>query len=614
MKKFIVRITLSLILLITALVSPFNETVKIILYVIAYVIAGYDIVFNAIRKIFRGDFLDEDFLMSIASIGALCIGEYPDGVAVMVFFQIGEMLQHIAVEKSRKSIMSMMDLMPDVCNVVRDGNIVEVHPSEVALDEILIVKPGEKIALDGIVIDGTSSLDTSKLTGETELREIYKDDVVLSGSVNISSVLKIKVTSIFEESTANKILDLVENATMLKAKSENFITKFARIYTPIVVFLAIIVAFIPPLILGFDANFSKWLYRALTFLVVSCPCALVISVPLSFFAGIGASAKYNILIKGSSYLEILSKTKTIVFDKTGTLTKGNFKVTKVEAFDISKKDLLYYACSAEYMSNHPIASALKENYDGEISPVLNIEDIPGHGIKAVVDGKEVLCGNQKLMTKFSIDTPDIYEIGTVLYVAIDNKFVGYILINDEIKEESYELISSLKSVNINKVIMLTGDKKEVADNVGEKLGIDEVYSELLPQDKFTKINELIANKSKNELLAFVGDGINDAPALALSDVGISMGSIGSDAAIEASDVVLMNDNPLKIVTLLKISKKTMKIVNQNIIFSIGIKVLVLILSLFGLANMWLAIFADVGVCILAILNAIRIIFIKYEEK
>lgn len=607
MKKSLIQIIISFILFLIAMAIPFeNDLINKILFIIAYLIVGLEIVWKAIRNIFRGKIFDEHFLMSIATIGAFVIGEFPEAVAVMLFYQVGELFQDYAVDKSRKSIASLMDIRPDVAYVKRNDKIEKLSPEEVEIGENIVVKPGEKIPLDGTIVEGSSMVDTSALTGESLPREVGIGDEVLSGCINKNGLLTIKVEKEFGESTVSKILDLVENASSKKSKSENFITKFARYYTPIVVMIAVLLAIIPPFVLNLG-EFRQWLYRALTFLVVSCPCALVISIPLGFFGGIGGASKKGILIKGSNYLEALSSAEIVVFDKTGTLTEGVFEVQKVEANEISKEELLKYAAYGEYNSNHPISISLRNAYGKEIdqSKILYAEELAGRGIIAKVEGKEVLIGNDKLMKEKNISYIHCNEIGTILYVAIDNKYAGYILIADKIKEDSFKAIKTLKQNNIKETVMLTGDKKEVGEKVASELKLDKVYTELLPDGKVQKVEELIKEKSEKGKLVFVGDGINDAPVLALSDIGIAMGGLGSDAAIEAADIVIMTDEPSKISTAIKISKKTMKIVKQNIIFAITVKVLVLILTAFGIGTMWEAVFADVGVSVLAIINSLR---------
>ena len=612
MKKSLIQIIISFILFLVAMVVPFeNDLINKGLYIIAYLIVGLEIVWKAIRNIFRGKVFDEHFLMAVATIGAFVIGEFPEAVAVMLFYQVGELFQDYAVDKSRKSITSLMDIRPDIAFVKRNGKIEKISPEDVKIGENIVVKPGEKIPLDGIIVEGSSMVDTSALTGESVPKEVTVGDEVLSGCINENGLLTIKVEKEFGESTVSKILDLVENASSKKSKSENFITKFAKYYTPIVVIIAVLLAIIPPFVLNLG-EFTEWLYRALTFLVVSCPCALVISIPLGFFGGIGGASKTGILVKGSNYLEALSNTEIVVFDKTGTLTEGVFEVQKVEANGISKEELLKYASYAESNSNHPISISLKKAYNKEINQnsILNTEEIAGRGVSSNVEGREVLVGNDKLMKEKNISYTPCSEIGTILYVAIDNKYAGYILIADKIKEDSFKAIKTLKKNNIKETVMLTGDKKEVGEKVANELGLDKVYAELLPDGKVEKVEELMKDKSEKGKLVFVGDGINDAPVLALSDIGVAMGGLGSDAAIEAADVVIMTDEPSKIGTAIKISKKTMSIVKQNIIFAIAVKVLVLILTAFGIGTMWEAVFADVGVSVLAIINSLRALRVK----
>ena len=614
MKKRGTKIIISLILFLISMIIKFqNAWINNIIYIIAYAIVGFDIVKKAFRNILRGKVFDENFLMTVATIGAFGIGEFPEAVAVMLFYQVGELFQSYAVDKSRKSISNLMNIRPDFANVERDGKTEKIDPDEVKIGEIIIVKPGEKIPLDGNIIEGKTSLDTKALTGETIPREVQEGDEILSGCINLNSVIKIRVTKEYGESTVSKILDLVENASSKKSKSENFITKFAQYYTPIVVITAVLLAILPPLIIK-DATFSDWIYRALSFLVVSCPCALVISIPLSFFGGIGAASKMGILIKGSNYLEAIANTEIIVFDKTGTLTEGVFEVQKVEPVGISDKELIKIAAYAENYSNHPISLSVKEAYNEKIdeTQIINTQEISGLGIVAKINEKNVLVGNEKLMNENNIEFTKCNEIGTILYVAIDNKYAGYILISDKIKKDSQKAIQNLKKNDIKETVMLTGDRKSVGENVAQKLGLDKVYTELLPAGKVEKVEELLKEKSEKGKLAFVGDGINDAPVLALADIGIAMGGLGSDAAIEAADVVLMTDEPSKIVDAIHLSKRTMNIVKENIIFAISIKVLVLILSAFGLSTMWEAVFADVGVSILAIINALRILKVKND--
>ena len=612
MKKRGIKIIISLILFIIAFVIPFsNEWINKGIFILSYIIIGLEIVLKAIRHILRGKVFDENFLMTIATIGAFAIGEFPEAVAVMLFYQVGELFQSYAVNKSRKSIASLMDIRPDYANVKSNNDINKVSPEEVKIGDIIVVKPGEKIPLDGIVKKGNSMIDTSALTGESVPRDVKENDEVLSGCINTNGLLEIEVTKEFGESTVSKILDLVENASNKKSKSENFITKFARYYTPIVVIVAVILAIVPPFILKMG-EFTDWLYRALTFLVVSCPCALVISIPLGFFGGIGGASKIGILVKGSNYLEALSNTEIVVFDKTGTLTEGVFEVQKVETKNISKEELIKLSAYAESFSNHPISISLKKAYRKEINSELisDTSEISGHGVIATVDGRKVAIGNEKLMQEQKIEYIKAVDIGTILYVAIDDKFAGFIVISDKIKNDSFKAIELLKHNNVRKTIMLTGDRKIVGEDVANKLKIDEVYTDLLPDAKVEKVEELMKEKTPNGKLAFVGDGINDAPVLAMSDIGIAMGGLGADSAIEAADIVIMTDEPSKIVSAIKISKKTMRIVKQNIIFALGVKIAVLVLSAFGLSTMWEAVFADVGVSVLAIINSLRALRVK----
>lgn len=611
MKKRAIKILVSLLLFIVAMCVKFESNITNCIFILSYIIVGYEILRKAVRNILRGKVFDENFLMSVATLGAFGIGEFPEAVAVMLFYQIGELFQSYAVDKSRKSIANLMDIRPDYANVYRDGKEEKVDPDDVKIGEIIIVKPGEKVALDGIVVEGNTTLDTKALTGETIPREAKEADEVLSGSININGVIKIKVTKEYGESTVSKILNLVENASSKKSKSENFITKFAKYYTPIVVIIAVVLAVFPPLLIKGEM-FSDWLYRALSFLVVSCPCALVISIPLSFFGGIGGASKIGVLVKGSNYLEALSKVETVVFDKTGTLTKGVFEVQKIEAVGISEAELLKLSAYSEYYSNHPISKSIKTAFKEEIDEkqIIKTEELSGRGIYAQIGEKEVLVGNEKLMKEKGINFSECTEVGTILYVSVDDKYAGYILIADSVKEDSPNTIKQLKKNGIKKTVMLTGDRKNVGESVATKLGLDKVYAELLPDGKVEKVEELLKEKTAKGKLAFVGDGINDAPVLAISDIGIAMGGLGSDAAIEAADIVLMTDEPSKIVSSIKLSKKTMIIVKENIIFAIFIKVTVLVLTAFGLSTMWEAVFADVGVSIIAILNALRMLNVK----
>ena len=612
MTKRLWRIIIGAAVLAAAvLLSLNNEWLQIALFIISYIIVGGDVVKRAVKNIFKGQVFDENFLMSIATIGAFFIGEYPEGVAVMLFYQVGELFQSYAVGKSRKSIASLMDIRPDYANVKKGDELVKVDPDEVQIGDIIVIKAGEKIPLDGKVIEGSSMIDTSALTGESVPREVEVGSDILSGCININGVITAEVTKEFGESTVSKILDLVENASSKKSNSEQFITKFARYYTPVVVIIAVFLAIIPPLVID-GATFSDWIYRALAFLVVSCPCALVISIPLSFFGGIGGASKKGVLVKGSNYLEALAETEIVVFDKTGTLTKGVFNVQEIHPEGVSKEELIELTAHAESYSNHPISLSLKRAYSKEIDNgrISDVEEISGHGVIATVDGKKVMVGNIKLMKMMDIPYFKGELIGTIVHVAVNNKYIGYIVIADEVKEDSAQAIKELKAANIKQTVMLTGDNKSIGSKVAKELGLDKVYAELLPADKVEKLEELFSQKSKKGRLAFVGDGINDAPVLARADIGIAMGGLGSDAAIEAADVVIMADEPSKIATTMKISKKTLKIAHQNIVFAIGIKIIVLILSAFGITTMWAAIFADVGVTIIAVLNAFRALNVK----
>lgn len=612
MKKDGIKIIIALILFFIALIVDFgNIWMNNILYILAYAMVGIEIVIKAFKNIIKGKAFDENFLMAVATIGAFVIGELPEAVAVMLFYQVGELFQSYAVSKSRKSISNLMDIRPDFANVERNKDVEKVKPENVKIGEIIIIKPGEKVPLDGIVVEGNSSLDTKALTGESLPKDVKENEEVLSGFINLNGVIKVKVTKEYGESTVSKILDLVENASNKKSKSENFITKFAKYYTPIVVITALILAIVPPLIIK-DAVLSDWIYRALSFLVVSCPCALVISIPLSFFGGIGGASKMGVLIKGSNYLEALSNTEIVVFDKTGTLTKGVFEVQKVAPEGISKEELLEVTAYSEHYSNHPIAISIKNAYGREIDEekIINTNEIPGFGIMAKIEDKEILVGNEKLMNENKISFSKCDSIGTILYVAIDKKYAGYIVIADKIKDDSKDTIKLLKKNNIKQTVMLTGDRKKVGEEVAKELGIDKVYTDLLPDGKVKKVEELLTSRAQKGKLIFVGDGINDAPVLAISDIGVAMGGLGSDAAIEAADVVIMTDEPSKLVNAIKLSKRTMRIVKENIIFAIFVKVLVLVLSALGVATMWEAVFADVGVSIIAIINALRALRIK----
>lgn len=624
-KKVLIRIIIAAVL-IAALKLLFhfvtvNKYIELVAFLVPYFVIGYDILKKAIHGIFNGEVFDENFLMAIATVGAIALGEYVEGTAVMLFYQIGELFQSYAVGKSRKNITSLMDIRPDYANIEEDGKIEQVDPDDVEIGTIIIVKPGEKIPIDGVIVEGSSTLNTSALTGESVPRGAKEGDEVISGCVNLTGLLKIKTNKEFGDSTVSKILDLVENSSMKKSRSENFITRFAKIYTPTVCIGALVLAVLPPLvnlIMGNPAEWSKWLIRALTTLVISCPCALVISIPLSFFGGIGGASSRGILIKGSNYLEILSKTKYIVCDKTGTLTKGVFEVTDVKTANSYKKDeLLKLAAYAESYSTHPISKSIRNAYGNDIDTgiVSDIEEISGHGISADVEGRKVLAGNIKLMKQFNIDVSSTAAevdsaIGTLVYVAVDGTYAGCIIISDVVKPTSAQAVRSLKKAGVSKVVMLTGDAKKVADAVGGELGIDVVKSELLPADKVEEVEKLLGSKDKNEVLAFVGDGINDAPVLSRADIGIAMGALGSDAAIEAADIVLMDDDPAKIATAMNISRKTLRIVHQNIVFALAVKFVCLFLGAIGIANMWIAIFADVGVMVLAVLNATRCLVYK----
>lgn len=620
-KKMLGRIILSAILIVVLEQLPIAGMLRLGLFLVPYLIIGYDILIKAFNGIRNKQVFDENFLMAVATIGAMMVGifgegDYTEAIAVMLFYQVGELFQSYAVGKSRKNISELMDIRPDYANVERNGMLERVDPDEVGIGSIIIVQPGEKVPLDGVIIEGESSLNTSALTGESLPREAVIGDEIISGCINMTSVLKIQTTKEFGESTVSKILDLVENASSRKSKSEDFISKFAKVYTPLVCYSALALAIIPPLVrmlgMGLLPDWTDWIYRALTFLVISCPCALVISIPLSFFAGIGGASKEGILVKGSNYMETLSKTKYVVFDKTGTLTQGVFEVNGIHHNEIEDSKLIEYAALVESASSHPISKSLQKAYGKEIdrSRVTDTQEISGNGITAKVDGIEVAAGNAKLMNRLNVKYIDCHHVGTIIHMAINGAYAGHIIISDIIKPHSAEAIRSLKKAGIEKAVMLTGDAKAVAESVAKSLGMDEVYSELLPGDKVSKVEELLNIKSEKAKLAFVGDGINDAPVLSRADIGIAMGAMGSDAAIEAADVVLMDDNPIKIAKAIKISRKCIRIVYQNIVFAIGIKFIVLVLGALGIANMWLAIFADVGVTIIAVLNAIRVLFVK----
>ncbi len=615
-KKVLIRIIAAVVLLIALAFVPAEGWLQFALYMIPYLVIGYDILKKAVKGILNRQVFDENFLMAVATVGAIALGDYKEGVAVMLFYQIGELFQSYAVGKSRRNISELMDIRPDYANVEQDGELVQVDPDEVEIGTVILVKPGEKIPIDGIVVEGASSLNTSALTGESLPREAKEGDEVISGCINMTGLLKIRTTKEFGESTVSRILELVENSSSRKSRSENFISKFARIYTPAVCYGAVALAFLPPIMrmvfMGLPADFGTWIYRALTFLVISCPCALVISIPLSFFAGIGGASKEGVLVKGSNYLETLSQTRYVVFDKTGTMTQGVFEVSGIYPAALSREELVEYAACAESYSSHPISKSLKKAYGKEIDKnrVADVKEISGKGVTAQVDGRLVAAGNGKLMEQLGVPYTVCNEVGTLVYVAVDGRFAGCILISDLLKPHAKEAIAALKNAGVTRTVMLTGDTKRVADAVAAELGIHEVCSELLPADKVSRVEELLARKSGKEKLAFVGDGINDAPVLSRADIGIAMGALGSDAAIEAADIVLMDDDPLKIAKAIRISRKCIRIVYENIYFAIGIKVICLILGALGIANMWAAIFADVGVMVIAVLNAIRALFVK----
>ena len=614
-KKMLIRIIIAAVLIVVFSLLPAEGYLRFVLFMIPYLVIGYDILKKAFKGILNKQVFDENFLMAVATVGAILLGDYSEGVAVMLFYQIGELFQSYAVGKSRRNISELMDIRPDYANIEKDGTLEQVDPDEVEIGTIIVVQPGEKVPIDGVITEGTSTLNTSALTGESLPRDAKAGDEVISGCINMTGLLKIRTTKEFGESTVSKILELVENSSSRKSKSENFISKFAKYYTPAVCYGALALAFIPPivlLIMGKPAMWGDWIYRALTFLVISCPCALVISIPLSFFAGIGGASNQGILVKGSNYLETLAQTKYVVFDKTGTMTQGVFEVSGIHHNEMPDEKLLEYAALAECSSSHPISKSLQKAYGKPIdrNRVTDIEEISGNGVIAKVDGISVAAGNTKLMNRLGIAYQDCHHVGTVVHMAIDGKYAGHILISDIIKPHAKEAIAELKKAGISKTVMLTGDSKRVADQVAEDLGIQEVYSELLPADKVSRVEELLNQKSEKDKLAFVGDGINDAPVLSRADIGIAMGALGSDAAIEAADIVLMDDDPLKISKAIKIARKCIRIVYENIYFAIGIKILCLILGALGIANMWVAIFADVGVMILAVLNAIRTLFVK----
>ena len=615
-KKMLIRIIIAAVLIVVFSLLPAEGYLRFVLFMIPYLVIGYDILKKAFKGILNKQVFDENFLMAVATVGAILLGDYSEGVAVMLFYQIGELFQSYAVGKSRRNISELMDIRPDYANIEKDGTLEQVDPDEVEIGTIIVVQPGEKVPIDGVITEGTSTLNTSALTGESLPRDAKAGDEVISGCINMTGLLKIRTTKEFGESTVSKILELVENSSSRKSKSENFISKFAKYYTPAVCYGALALALIPPivlLIMGKPAMWGDWIYRALTFLVISCPCALVISIPLSFFAGIGGASNQGILVKGSNYLETLAQTKYVVFDKTGTMTQGVFEVSGIHHNEMPDEKLLEYAALAECSSSHPISKSLQKAYGKPIdrNRVTDIEEISGNGVIAKVDGISVAAGNTKLMNRLGIAYQDCHHVGTVVHMAIDGKYAGHILISDIIKPHAKEAIAELKKAGISKTVMLTGDSKRVADQVAEELGIQEVYSELLPADKVSRVEELLNQKSEKDKLAFVGDGINDAPVLSRADIGIAMGALGSDAAIEAADIVLMDDDdPLKISKAIKIARKCIRIVYENIYFAIGIKVLCLILGALGIANMWMAIFADVGVMIIAVLNAIRTLFVK----
>lgn len=621
-KKMLARIIVAFVLLVALHFVPVEGALRLCCYMVPYLIVGYDILLKAAKGIKNRQMFDECFLMAVATVGAVALalysgsGDYTEAVAVMLFYQIGELFQSVAVGKSRRNISELMDISPDYANIEVDGQLEQVDPDEVEIGSIIIVQPGEKVPIDGVVLEGTSSLDTSALTGESVPRDIAQGEEVISGCINMTGVLKIRTTKEFGESTVSKILELVENASSRKSKSENFISKFARVYTPAVCYAALALAFLPPLVrmlaLGVDADWGTWIYRALTFLVISCPCALVISIPLSFFAGIGGASNAGVLVKGSNYLETLSQVRTVVFDKTGTLTRGVFEVVDIHHSEMEREKLLDLAAHAESASSHPIAGSLQRAYGKSIdrSRVTNIQEISGGGVIAHVDGVPVACGNDKLMAKVGVEAVECHSIGTIVHVAVNGEYAGHIVVADVEKPHAKEAIAALKRAGVTRTVMLTGDRQGVAQKVAADLGVDEVHAELLPADKVDQVEALLAAKSEKEKLAFVGDGINDAPVLRRADVGIAMGAMGSDAAIEAADIVLMDDDPLKIAKAIKISRKTLRIVYQNIVFAIGIKGICLVLGAVGLANMWLAIFADVGVMVIAVINAIRALFVK----
>lgn len=609
LKNLLIKIIISSIIFTIAILSPINLYAKLSLYILSYLIVGYEILEKSFKNILSGEIFDENFLMVLASFVAFFLGEYTEAIAIILFYQIGEFFQSYAVNNSRKSISKLVNIKADYANIEKNGKIEKVNPEEININDIIIIKPGERVPLDGIIVEGQSNIDTSALTGESMPQSVEIKDEILSGCINLSNILKVKVSKKYTESTASKILDLIENATNKKAKVEHFITKFAKIYTPIVVGLAVLIATLPPFIL--NEEFSKWLYRSMVFLVVSCPCALVISVPLSFFAGIGLASKYGILVKGGNFLELLSKVKYFVFDKTGTLTRGKFEVSEIHNINITEEEFLKYASYAEYYSNHPIAKSIKNKYnkDIELNKIKDIKEIQGKGIEAKIDNDLIYIGNEKIMKNFNINIETINKIGTIVYMAINNKYVGYLVIADQIKSNAKKAIQDLYKIGIQKTIMLTGDKKSVAENVATQLNLSEFHSELLPANKIEKLENIMEN-NKNIKVSFVGDGINDAPALARADIGIAMGNIGSDVAIESADIVIINDNLESLAKSIKISKRTINIAKENIYFSISIKIIVLLLGTIGYASIWEAVFADVGVCLIAILNSLRILMKK----
>ena len=615
-KKVLIRVIVAAVLIIAFSFLPLEGYIRFICYMVPYLVIGYDVLRKAFKGILNRQVFDENFLMAVATVGAIALGDYKEGVSVMLFYQIGELFQSYAVGKSRRNISDLMDIRPDYANVEKDGELEQVDPDEVEVGMVIVVQPGEKVPIDGVITEGSSTLNTSALTGESLPREAKAGDEVISGCINMTGLLKIQTTREFGESTVSKILELVENSSSRKSRSENFISKFARYYTPAVCYGALALAILPPIVrmlaLGLAPEWGDWIYRALTFLVISCPCALVISIPLSFFAGIGGASHEGVLVKGSNYLETMAQTKYVVFDKTGTMTQGVFEVSGVHHNTIPEEQLLEYAALAECSSSHPISKSLQKAYGKPIdrNRVTDIEEISGHGVKAKVDGVEVAAGNAKLMKQMDLPYSECHEVGTIVHVAVDGTYAGHILISDQLKPHAKQAIQDLKRAGITKTVMLTGDMKRVADQVAAELGIDEVHSELLPADKVAKVEELLAKKGEKEKLAFVGDGINDAPVLSRADIGIAMGALGSDAAIEAADVVLMDDDPQKIAKAIKISRKCLRIVYENIYFALGIKAICLILGALGIANMWMAIFADVGVMVIAVLNAIRALFVK----